>query len=174
MDHIPEQTAGSLVPQITEEIVDRILDQTVGSPVPQITEEIVDRIPEQTAGSPVPQITEGNCGSYFAADCGFPRASDHGGHCGSVFWSSDCGFPPCLRSSEEIVDRILEQTVGLPRASESRKFWTVCRVQCATLLFSASGDIFEEVGSASVEADCRRACTARHRESSGGTVPVDC
>ena len=58
VDRILEQTVGSPVPQITEEIVDRILEQTVGSPVPQITEEIVDRILEQTVGSPVPQITE--------------------------------------------------------------------------------------------------------------------
>ena len=81
LNRTPEQTVGSPVPQITEEIVDSILEQTVGSPVHQITEEIVEVVPqervqnrilEQTVGSPVPQITEEILDSILEQTVGSP------------------------------------------------------------------------------------------------------
>ena len=129
MDRIPEQTAGSPVPQITEVIVDRIFEQTVGSPVPQITEEIVDRIPEQTVGSPVPQITEEIVDRFLEQTVG----------------------SPVPQITEEIVDRIPEQTVGsaVPQITEEI-LDSVPGSVCDTPL-QRIWCIFEEVGSASVE-----------------------
>ena len=74
MDRFLEQTVGSPVPQITEEIVDRIPEQTVGSPVPQITEEIVEVIPQERVQNrprklfvdvPVPHIMEQTAGKVL-------------------------------------------------------------------------------------------------------------
>ena len=56
-NRVLEQTVGSPVPQITEEIVEKV-QLVYDSPVPQIMEEIVERVQLVDVGSPVPQITE--------------------------------------------------------------------------------------------------------------------